>query len=247
MGSVSIASIEGASVRFRTTACSGTKGGGLLKPSVADEGVEELVAQACTGDEIAWQALWARLDPWLDALVARRALIGRLSRRDDDRRGVVVLVMARLRQHDFQRLRMYQSERVKKPSLALKAWLTVVAKHVAIDYLRAHPDFMASGSRAASERRGDLVQWKTLPPASRGPATRPQVTREISAHQMLEWAQRNLPGDQYRALELRMARDIPDMAIARDMGLSGPEEAQRLIRAAEARLRRQFRGLQELP
>jgi len=219
----------------------------LLKPSDADEGVEELVAQACQGDESAWQGLWARLDPWLDALVARRALIGRLSRRDDDRRSVVVLVMARLRQNDFQRLRMYQAERAKKPSLALKPWLAVVAKHVGVDYLRAHPDFVASGSRAASERRGDLVQLKSLPPPSRGPATRPQVTREISAHQMLEWAQRNLPGDQYRALELRMATDTPDTAIARDMGLSGPEEAQRLVRAAEARLRRQFRALEELP
>jgi DNA-directed RNA polymerase specialized sigma24 family protein len=215
--------------------------------AAGEDELEGLVAAACQGDEAAWQELWRVLDPWLDSFVQRRGVLGPLSRRPDDRRGVVVLVMARLRQNGFQRLKMYRDERLKKPSLALLPWLSVVTKHVGVDYLRAHPDFVASGSRSASERRGEVVDPRTLPPASRGPATRPHLTGEISARQMLEWASRNLPGDQYRALELRMGKDTSDIRIARDLGLSGPEEAQRLVRAAEARLRRQFREAKELP
>jgi DNA-directed RNA polymerase specialized sigma24 family protein len=140
---------------------------------------------------------------------------------------------------------MYRAERLRKPTLTLMPWLAVVAKNVGVDYLRAHPNFVATGNRAPSERRGELLDPQPLPPGSRGPGTRPQLTREISARQMLDWARRNLPGDQCRALQLRIEHDKPDADIAREIGLATAEEAGRLVRAAEARLRRQFRGVEE--
>jgi DNA-directed RNA polymerase specialized sigma24 family protein len=155
------------------------------------------------------------------------------------------MVMARLRQNDFQRLKLYRAERLRKPTLALMPWLSVVAKNVGVDYLRAHPNFVATGNRGRSERRGEVLDPQPLPPASRGPGARPQLTGEISARQMLDWARRNLPGDQCRALQLRIENDRSDGDIAREMGLATAEAAQRLVRAAEARLRRQFRGAEE--
>jgi DNA-directed RNA polymerase specialized sigma24 family protein len=240
MNDIDAAFGEATSVLFEAIACCGAQGGGMNRGGDPEQ-LDQLVDRVCEGDEAAWQALWCALDARLEGLVQRRGLIGRLSGRPDDRRGVVVLVMARLRQNDYQRLKMYRAERQRKPSLALMAWLAVVTKHVAVDYLRAHPDFVATRGVGVSDRRGEVVDPRTLPPGSRGPAARPPVTVTISGRQMLEWARENLPPPQYQALELRIEKDTADLEIARVLGLASAEDAQRLVRAAEARLRRQFR------
>ena len=211
--------------------------------SGGDEELEHLVARVCDGDEAAWQTLWQQLDPRLDALVKRRRLLGPLSQRDDDRRGVVLLVMARLRQDAFRRLKLYRRERREKPELRLLPWLSVVTKRVAIDYMRAQEGYVPTGPRQGGKRPAELVEPGTLPPGSRGPGTRPQITKELTAREMLAWAKGNLPEDQCRALGLRLEKDASAEDIASALGLATSEEAERLVRAAHARLRREFRSV----
>lgn len=208
-------------------------------PLPGPENLESLIAPVCDGDEVAWQALWRKLDPELDALVRRRRMLGRLSEREDDRRGVVLLVMAKLRQDGFRRLKMYSEERRRNADLSLLTWLTVVLRNCAVDYARAHPDYVP-GQRQGSARPGGIAEGLPLPPASRGPGARPPVTAARTAGELLEFVRRELPEEQQRALELWMAgHDAADIAAA--LGLASAAAATRIVRAAVERLRRQFR------
>lgn len=102
--------------------------------------LEELVTRVAQGDDAAWRMLWEDLEPRLLAMIARPRFFGRLGQRDDDRRSIVVEVMARLRADGFRRLRGYVATRARNPSLELEPWLRVVAKRVAIDFLLSHGD-----------------------------------------------------------------------------------------------------------
>src|SRR6187397_2628924 len=107
-----------------------------------EDEIESLVAAAATADEAAWQQLWASIEPPLLRIVAQPRFLGRLGQREDDRRNIVVDVMARLRGNDFDRLRLYLGSRKDNPQLKFMTWLRVVAKRVGIDYMRGHPDYI---------------------------------------------------------------------------------------------------------
>src|SRR5438045_328885 len=82
---------------------------------------------------------------------------------------------------------------------------------VAIDHLRAHPSYVA-GERTAGGGRSP-GQWqdpKSLPPASVLPGVSAAMTRDGTAHQMLEHAQKVLPEQHYRALELKVQGEEPE-------------------------------------
>ena len=80
-----------------------------------DQRIEALVARAADGDEPAWQELWALVEPRLTRVVAQPRFLGRLGQREDDRRNIVVDVMARLRTNDFDRLRLYLASKRDNP------------------------------------------------------------------------------------------------------------------------------------
>jgi DNA-directed RNA polymerase specialized sigma24 family protein len=208
--------------------------------SAVEEEIASLLPRVCEGDEEAWQALWRRLDPELDLMVHRRRFLGRLSHVEDERRGVVLQVMARLRHDGFRRIKMYQEEKRRNAALSFMAWLAVVTKHVAIDCVRAHPDYVAKGPRQGSKRPGGLAEPGTLPPGSRGPGVRPAVTILGTAGELLDYARRELPEQQRRAIELWVTGHAA-ADIATELQLSNAAEAERLVRAALERLRRQFR------
>jgi DNA-directed RNA polymerase specialized sigma24 family protein len=193
--------------------------------------MEHLVEQAAAGDEEAWRALWAAVEPMLLRLIAQPRFLGRLGRRDDDCSNIALAVMARLRADRWHRLRLYLDARRINPNLRFESWLRVVAKRVGIDYLRAHPDY---------DRR--TTQWiaaETLPPASELGGERPPVTDRGTARELLALAA-SFPTDQRRALEL-WAHGESFSAIASAIGRSNELDAQRLVRAAIERLRRYYR------
>ena len=208
---------------------------------MADEDeIERLVDAAATGDEAAWQRLWAAIEPPLSRIIAQPRFLGRLGQREDDRRNIVVSVMARLRADDFHRLRLYLEARESNPRLRFLSWLRVVSKRVGIDYLRAHPDYVRRHDQGAS-RPGAWVDPKTLPPASQIAGERPPITNRGTARELLSFAAGAIPDDQRRALELWSQSEGFD-DIARALGLAGPQEAERVVRAAIERLRRKFRA-----
>ena len=204
---------------------------------MADEGeleIEALVVAAAGQNEPAWQRLWAAIEPPLSKIIAQPRFLGRLGQREDDRRNIVVQVMARLRADDFHRLRLYLEAREGNPRLRFLSWLRVVAKRVGIDYMRAHPDYIRSPDNPA------WIDPKTLPPASQIPGPRPPVTIINTANKLLDFARNVLPQEQYHALEL-WTQDAGFDAIARDLGLADARDAEKMVRAVRERLRREFR------
>jgi DNA-directed RNA polymerase specialized sigma24 family protein len=204
-----------------------------------DDEIERLVAQAATGDDAAWHALWATIEAPLSRIIAQPRFLGRLGQREDDRRNIVVAVMARLRADSFGRLRQYLDAKGTNPRLRFLSWLRVVAKRVGIDYMRAHPDYVRRHDAGAS-RPGMWVDAGTLPPPSQIVGERPPVTNLGTAQELLAYAAGVIPNDQRRALELWAQSESFD-DIARVLGLSSAREAERTVRAVLERLRRKFR------
>ncbi len=204
--------------------------------------IETLVLAAAREDEQAWQGLWAAIEPVLLRIVAQPHFLGRLGQREDDRRNIVVAVMARLRAERFHRLQLYLDARRANPRLRFISWLRVVAKRVGIDYLRGHQDFVRRHDEDASTP-GRWVDAGTLPPASEIGGERPPVTDRGTAQQLLRYADGTVPDEQRRALEL-WAQSESFSVIARTLGLGAASDAERLVRAAIERLRRRFRDAQ---
>lgn len=210
---------------------------------IEDGELERLVIAAATGDELAWGRLWAAIEPALSRIVAQPRFLGRLGQREDDRRNIVVAVMARLRADGFHRLHLYLEARRGNPRLGFMGWLRVVAKRVGVDYLRAHPDYLRRHDAGASSP-GRWVEAEALPPASQLGGERPPVTNRGTARELLRFAAGAIPADQLRALELWTGSEsFGD--IARALGLASAGEAERLVRAAIERLRRHYRAEQD--
>jgi DNA-directed RNA polymerase specialized sigma24 family protein len=204
------------------------------------EAIEALVVRAAAGDEPAWQELWALVEPRLTRVVAQPRFLGRLGQREDDRRNIVVDVMARLRSNDFDRLRLYLGARKENPALKFMTWLRVVAKRVGIDYMRGHPDYVDRRRQADASRPGNWIDPATLPPASRIGAGKPGMTNRGTALELLRYAA-EIPEAQRKALEMWVQSESYE-DIARAIGAATPAEAERTVRAAIERLRRKFRS-----
>lgn len=205
-----------------------------------EDELEQLVTAAAAQDEAAWQRLWAVIEPPLSRIIAQPRFLGRLGQREDDRRNIVVAVMARLRADQFGRLQLYLEARAQNPRLRFLSWLRVVAKRVGIDYLRSHPDYVRRHDENAS-RPGVWVDAGTLPPASQIFGERPPVTNRGTARELLQFAAGAIPDEQRRALELWAQSESFD-DIAKALGLASAHEAERTVRAAIERLRRRFRA-----
>ncbi len=200
--------------------------------------LERLVRDVLAGDESAWPRLWQAVEPRLYAILRRPHLLGRLSQSEDDCRNIVVEVMGRLRADGYARLGRFAEARRGRPDLPFMAWLVVVAQRVAIDYLRGHETYIdRRGDRDASTP-GAWRELDTLPADSRLGDLRPAVTRRGTAHQILEYAEAELPADQVTALKHWLAGGKHD-EIAAAMAIDA-RDAERLVRAALERIRRRF-------
>lgn len=115
-------------------------------PPVTDDEIERLVSQAAAADDAAWHALWSAIESPLSRFIAQPRFLGRLGQREDDRRNIVVAVMARLRADSFGRLRQYLDAKTQNPRLRFMSWLRVVAKRVGIDYMEQPHRPMLPGS-----------------------------------------------------------------------------------------------------
>ncbi|MGE0547032.1 MAG: hypothetical protein AB7O24_30545 [Kofleriaceae bacterium] len=203
-----------------------------------DTEIERLVVAAAARDEAAWQSLWAAIEPWLSRVIAMPRFLGRVGQLEDDRRNIIVAVMARLRDDEFARLRMYLDARRANPQLRFVSWLRVVAKRVGIDYQRAHPHYVRRYDDGSAP--GQWVDPKTLPPESQIGGERPPVTNLGMARELLRFATGAIPDQHRRALEL-WAQSDSFTEIARALGMKDAAEAERTVRAVLERLRRKFR------
>jgi DNA-directed RNA polymerase specialized sigma24 family protein len=213
---------------------------GVSSRTVDDGELEGLVLSAAGGDEEAWGALWSHLEPRLSALLRKRTFVA-FSRRDDDCGDVVLAIMGRLRENGFHRLHLYLAARREDPAMSFMRWLVVVAKRVAIDCLRGHPDYVDHRrSATADEAPGVWIDTEELPVDDGLSGKRLPMTNRVAAQQILRYAAGVLSDLQRKALEL-WAEQVSSDEIARVLGLDGAESADRLIHSAVERLRRHFR------
>jgi DNA-directed RNA polymerase specialized sigma24 family protein len=112
-----------------------------------------LHAVVAKGDA-AWQALAAELEPHL-RLMAKHQPIGRLKDREDSPREIVTRVLARLHKRDYEAVRRLCS---LEPRPELRAWLRVIVKRSAIDYMRESPEY----ERGNANRDHKWVSLATL-------------------------------------------------------------------------------------
>jgi DNA-directed RNA polymerase specialized sigma24 family protein len=206
------------------------------------EDLESMVAAAAGGDEAAWQRLWSALAPRLAGLLRNPRLLGRMYLSDDLRRDIEVEVMARLHGDGCRRLRRYLTMRAARPDLRFMPWLIVVAKRVAIDCRRRHPDYVdrRREQRGIGSAAGRWVVARTLPPSSRLGGARPPVTNRAAAAELAVMAAALLPPLQQAALALWID-GATFAAIAARLDLDGAAAAARLVRSAIERLRRHCR------
>lgn len=199
--------------------------------------LQRLVEATLAGDGQAWQALWQAVEPTLYATLRRPHVLGRLSQNEDDCRNIVVEVMGRLRANGFARLGQYAATRRDNPDVPFLGWLVVVAKRVAIDYLRSHEAYVDRRHDQDASTPGAWRDIRPLPSDSQLPGARPAATGRGAAHEMYAFASAELPDDQRRALGAWLeGASFDEIAAGGDA-----REAERLVRAALVRLRRRFR------
>jgi DNA-directed RNA polymerase specialized sigma24 family protein len=129
---------------------------------VADDRLWPML-RAATASADAWPALMVALEPEL-AQLARWQPIGRLRDREDSVREIVTRVFARLHARDLAAIHALCA---CEPAPPLRAWLRVIVRRAAIDFMREHPEY-----RRATER--EPAAWVSLATlASTTPAAGP--------------------------------------------------------------------------
>lgn len=132
-------------------------------------------AVAATGD-VAWQALVLELEPEL-AAISKRQPIGRLRDREDTPREIVTRVLARLHAKNYAAVRKLCA---LEPPPVLSAWLRVLVRRSAIDYMREHPEF-ERGNANRAPRWISLASYTSGEHVAADPSSLLQKRAEVSA------------------------------------------------------------------
>jgi len=115
---------------------------------------ERFRAVAATSNDADWKALLVELEPEL-LMMARNQPIGRLRDREDSPREIVTRVVARLFNKDHGAVKKLCAI---DPPPELRAWLRVLVRRSAIDYMREHPEF----DRGNAERTPRWISLASL-------------------------------------------------------------------------------------
>jgi hypothetical protein len=201
------------------------------------------VPRVVGGDASAWNELVVRLEPLLIQLLQRGRTLGPLRHNIDDCRAVMITVLERLRRDDFRSLRLFPPWADANPGKDFGDWIRIVTVNIARDHVSAR-----LGEAARSEDDAPLNKRMLNTLASMLPgdddhrlAFRPSMTNVQMARELLEYAARSLESTQLRALRRWMDGASHD-EVARELGLASARDADKLVRAALARLRRHFGG-----
>jgi hypothetical protein len=202
-----------------------------------DTACEQLLPAVVRGDGLAWGQLVQRLAPEVERILrGSRTLRGLPDA--DHQRNVLTRVLERLHRNDFRALRQYPPWRERHGGRrTFRDWLTIVSTNVARDYVSERLGESKAAPAGAKRLVASLAT--TLDQLERDLGHRPAYTEQQMVRQILDYAADNLPEDQLQALTGWLGgHDLAD--IARELELAGGDAANRLVRAALARLRRQF-------
>lgn len=121
----------------------------------------------------------------------------------------------------------------------LRGWLLRLVGFVALDHVRDRLGWRRDGQPDKRAIGTDASRLSSAPePASRPPITDYLTVRRL--HEQVAAAVAELPAEMRGALDLWLD-DVGFDAIAAQLGLRGADDARKLVRAAQARLRHRFR------
>jgi DNA-directed RNA polymerase specialized sigma24 family protein len=124
----------------------------------ADDRLWELFRAVASHAET-WTELLTAIEPEL-LVMARRQPIGRLRRHDDSAREIITRVFERLHAKQFAAIRRLVAA---DPPPPLRAWLRVLVRRSAIDYMRESPEFERA-TKARPHRWISLASLSSLQP-----------------------------------------------------------------------------------
>jgi hypothetical protein len=233
---------------FPPDAVSQIRGHELMMIALGDADLSSLVAyvpQVVGGDASAWKEFVVRIEPLLVQLLRRSRTLGPMRQSVDDCRAVMISVLERLRKDDFRGLRLYLPWADVNPGKDFGDWIRIVTVNIARDHVSAR---LGGASAGASHGEAPLNKRMLNTLASLLPGDdeqqlgfRPAMTNDQTARELLEYAVRALEATQLRALRRWMDGASFD-ELAGELGLASAREADKLVRAALARLRRHFGG-----
>ena len=212
--------------------------------SLGDSGLAALatyVPRVVGGDDAAWQDLVTGLELQLMPLLRRSRTLGPMRHNVDDCRAVMINVLERLKHDDYRGLRLFPPWAAANPGKDFGDWIRIVTTNLARDHVSSRLGAAQPVGDAPPLNKRMLHTLASLLPADddRRLAFRPLMTDAQLARELLEYAERSLDAAQLRALR-RWMDGASFAELAAELGLAAPREADKLVRAALARLRRHF-------
>ncbi len=199
---------------------------------------EALIERDAGGDTSALSELVEHLWPHWIALVKASRHMGGMAKSEDHVHNVVTSLVDKL---SSGALAGYPRWRAENAGKTFADWNRIVTSYAVRDYVRqALGRAKAKDPDAPSLKR--LINEFASAPASDDAfgSARPAMTAAQTARQLLEFAERELPTDQMRALTMWID-GAGFEEIDEALGVS-EEGAKKLVRAAVAALRRRFAG-----
>ena len=198
---------------------------------------DELLRQVLRGDQVAWMRLFSQYGPIVERIVRTNRSMGSYRESEDDVRNVMTRVFERLRREDYRALRTFHGWRDQNPNKTFPDWLTIVTVNVIRNYISAK--LGARNERGTSIKQLINTLADALPLDGGKLSTRPHITTKETAQRILEFAHDHLATAQLAVLAAWLAGTSFDDMVT-EMQLADVKTAERLLRAALARLRRRF-------
>jgi len=196
-----------------------------------------LLGRVLRGDQVAWMTLFSQYGPVVERIVRTNRSMGSCRGSEDDVRNVMAQVFARLRRDDYRALRMFPGWRDKNPGKAFDDWLTIVTVNVVRNYMSSKLGSPNENGESLKQLVNTLAD--TLPLEGDKLLLHPHITTKETAQRIIDYARDNLAEDQLAVLKAWLEGASLDDMVA-DLRLADVRAADRLLRAALARLRRQF-------
>jgi hypothetical protein len=200
-------------------------------------GDDEILRRVVRGDQVAWTALFLQYSPVVERIARTNRSMGSYRESDDDVRNVMAHVFERLRRHDYRVLRMFSAWQDRNPSKSFQDWLTIMTVNIIRNYITSKLGARSQSGASLKQLVNTLAD--ALPIDGGGLSVKPQITTREAAQRVIEFARNALAGDQLAVLAAWLEGASFD-EIASERRLGDARAAERLLRAALARLRREF-------
>lgn len=198
------------------------------------------VPRVVGGDAAAWKELVTRLEPLLIELLRRSRTLGPMRHSVDDCRAVMTSVLERLSKDDYRGLRLFRPWAEAHPGKDFGDWIRIVTVNLARDHVSSRLGAQRADDDGAPNKRMLNTLASQLPAGDEERiGFRPSMTEAQAARELLEYAAQALDPDQFRALR-RWMDGASFAEVAAELELAAPRDADKLVRAALARLRRRF-------